>query len=68
MWGSKPKAVVVADTDDYVLVSMCEKNMYFIINQQTLHVEHEEPKLPTALYQIDSMQNALDKYRKEEAE
>jgi hypothetical protein len=60
--------VMIADTDDYVLVSLAKENMYYIINKITKHIETEEPKLPTALYQIDAMQNALTKYRDEEAE
>lgn len=68
MWGSKKKVLTIADTEDYVLVTATDVDKYYIVNKVTHNLEHEEPKLPTALYQLESMQKALSKFRDEKAE
>lgn len=51
------------ETKDYVLLCIEEEDGYFIFNTVTQNLEDTEQKLPTALFQIDALQSALDKYR-----
>lgn len=50
-------------TSDYALISVPQAHKYIIVNQYTSHVEVEEDKLPTAIYQLHSLQDSLDQLR-----
>lgn len=53
------------ETEDYILITIEDSDGYYIFNKVTQNLEDQEQKLPTALYQIDAIQAALDKYREE---
>jgi hypothetical protein len=67
-WPKKDQGVdmyALQETEDYALVSVPEAHKYIIVNQKTQHIEAEMEQLPSTLYQLEALQNALTKLRKE---
>lgn len=60
-----PEMYALEKTEDYACVSVPEVHKYIIVNQKTQHVEAEIEQLPTALYQMESLQGALTKLKEE---
>lgn len=60
-----PRTIPLRETKDYVLVTVDEADGYYIFNKITKKMEADEQKLPTALFQIDAIQSALDTYRED---
>ncbi len=55
----------ISTTEDYACVSVPEAHKYILVNQKTQHVEDEIDQLPSALYQMDALQGALDMLKSE---